>query len=49
VNVIGYDGYAIPVEPETLLTTRAGEDWMLYFGPLTAQPPKASDDLQHSV
>ena len=31
VFVVGFDGTAQPVTPETILTTQVGEDWMLYF------------------
>jgi FkbM family methyltransferase len=31
VCVVGFDGRAVPVRPETVLTTQVGEDWILYF------------------
>jgi FkbM family methyltransferase len=31
VCVVGFDGRAEPVRPETVLTTQVGEDWILYF------------------
>ncbi len=31
VFVIGFNGTAEPVDPETILSTQVGEDWMLYF------------------
>ena len=31
VFVIGFNGTAEPVDPETILATLIGEDWMLYF------------------
>jgi FkbM family methyltransferase len=31
VCVVGFDGRAVPVQPQTVLTTQVGEDWILYF------------------
>ena len=31
VFVVGFNGTAEPIAPETILTTQIGEDWMLYF------------------
>lgn len=33
VFVVGFDGVAQPIIPETILTTQVGEDWNLYFRP----------------
>lgn len=31
ISVIGFDGFAVPIDAETVLTTQVGEDWILYF------------------
>ena len=49
MNVIGYDGYARPVDAEVLLAERVGEDWMLYFGPITSPAPETTDDPPSTI